>query len=190
MAAPAAEVWAWLAQMLRGAGPYGWRELETPGCRSAEYLLDHLPPPAILDRAGDLFELARIVPGRELVWVAARGLEVLDVPFAALALHYELRELAARRTRFAVRLRASIEHVTASIAGHRFAMLDAILPMQQVVRIKALAEQPDRRLMPAAGRHQHAPFVAGRTPAHPPPAERIWPPQRRPPENPEAATAR
>ncbi len=65
------QLWPWLGQMMRGGGIYGWARLESPTCRSADHLLDGLPPPASGDRLGTMLELAVVEPGAD--WCGPRS---------------------------------------------------------------------------------------------------------------------
>ena len=159
-------VWPWLAQMLRGAGPYGWPRLETTACRSAEHLLPGLPKVRVGDRVGDLFELAGVVSMQELVWRACPGLRVLDVSFDGLTLDYLVEKDKPQTSQLIVRMRALLPCVTAPLRRHISQVLDFILPLHQLTRIKNLAEligssrQVGKLSRPCSCRHQAAAFLA------------------------------
>ena len=88
--APPTAVWPWLAQMMRGAGIYGWSKLETPECRSADTLIPDVGPPAVGDRVSDLLEVVAVEPGRALVWRCTRPLEIGRIAIEELELAYRL----------------------------------------------------------------------------------------------------
>ena len=115
--APSGRVWRWLAQMMRGAGLYGWPALESANCRSADYLLQDLPPPRVGDRVGDIFALVAVEPQAELVWQTCNGLQVLGLPLKHLTLDYRLTPLESHGVRLTTRLRVFCPVLTATQAA-------------------------------------------------------------------------
>lgn len=65
--APHDVVWAWLAQIGRGAGWHSIDRLDNGGKRSARHLVSWIPPPAVGD-ATTIGYLRHLRPGRELAW--------------------------------------------------------------------------------------------------------------------------
>ncbi len=141
--APARTVWPWLAQMMRGAGMYGWPRLESDSCRSADCLLRELPPPQVGDRLGDVLELVTLDAQSELVWRARPGVGVLDFTIDDLTLDYQVCALGRKRSRLLARVRASCHLLTMQVCTHMVDVIDFALPYHQLLRIKELAEADD-----------------------------------------------
>ncbi len=164
------EVWPWLSQMMRGAGVYGWPLLETPDCKSADFLLDGLPEPQAGDRIGDLFQIARLDPPRELVWKSVAELRMLGFSIAELTLDYLLQPASSGRCWIVVRLCGACEHLTIQIAHYLFGVIDFLLPASQLATMKKHVETYPRRLAVEdinrgrVKRHQAAEFHPGRGP--------------------------
>jgi hypothetical protein len=159
------EVWPWLAQMMRGAGVYGWPDLETRCCQSSICLVHDLAPPQHGDRVGNVFSLARVVAGRELVWRSARHVRLLEYSVREFTLDYLLLPTAPCRTRLLVRLRGSCDGLTDQICRHLFDTIDFLLPAHQLPAIKRLAENHGRNPVGFVetaslnGQHQAATFL-------------------------------
>lgn len=140
IARPACAVWPWLAQLMRGGGVYGSPMLETPECRSAEYLLKDLPAPRIGDRIGNILTLVCVRPCRELVWSAQGGVELLGFRISGLTLDYALEPLGEAACILRARLRGLGENLTEPVERYLFGVLDYLLCAPQLARIRALAE--------------------------------------------------
>ncbi len=164
------EVWPWLSQMMRGAGVYGWPLLETPDCKSADFLLDGLPEPQAGDRIGGLFQIARLDPPREVVWRNVAELRILGFSMACLTLDYLLQPASRGRCRFVVRLCGACDHLTSQITRYLFDVIDFLLPASQLATMKKHVETYPRRLAVEdinrgrVKRHQAAEFRPGRGP--------------------------
>lgn len=164
------EVWPWLSQMMRGAGVYGWPLLETPDCKSADFLLDGLPEPQAGDRIGDLFQIARLDPPREVVWRSVAELRMLGFSLACLTLDYLLQPASRGRCRLVVRLCGGCDHLTSQITRYLFDVIDFLLPASQLATMKTHVETYPRRLAMEdinrgrVKRHQAAEFRPGRGP--------------------------
>ncbi len=164
------EVWPWLTQMMRGAGVYGWPLLETPDCKSADFLLDGLPEPQAGDRIGDLFQIARLDPPRELVWKSVAELRMLGLSIAELSLNYLLQPAAQGRCRLVARVCGACDHLTSQITHYLFEVIDFLLPASQLATMKKHVETYPRRLAVEdinrgrVKRHQAAEFHPGHGP--------------------------
>jgi hypothetical protein len=133
-------VWPWLAQMMRGAGIQGWPKLETARCRSADYLVAGLGAPRVGERLCDVLGIVAVNPGHEIVWQSLATLDVTGVPVERLTLDYRVDAIASGTCQMRVRLRASLGEHTPSMASHLVALIDAILPLHQLARIKGCSE--------------------------------------------------
>jgi hypothetical protein len=140
------DVWPWVAQMMRGAGVYGWNILETPEHRSADYLLSGLGAPEIGDHVGDVLEIARVHAPREIVWRASGGVDLLGLHLTALTLDYLLRSTANGRCRIVVRMRGSGRQLTSQVCSYLFEVLDFVLPASQLATLKDYIETYEQRL--------------------------------------------
>lgn len=140
------DVWPWVAQMMRGAGVYGWKVLETPAHRSADYLLTHLGAPEIGDRVGDVLEIARVNTPREIVWRASGGVDLLGLHVTALTLDYLLQSTPRRRSRIVVRMRGSCRQLTNQVCSYLSEVLDFVLPASQLATLKDHIETYEQRL--------------------------------------------
>ncbi len=140
------DVWPWLAQMMRGGGVYGWKSLETPEFRSADYLLSSLAAPEIGDHVGDVFEIARVNTPREIVWRALGGVDLLGLHLTALTLDYLLHCTADGRCRIVVRMRGSCRQLTSQVCSHLLEVLDSVLPASQLATLKDYIETYEHRL--------------------------------------------
>lgn len=165
--APAEQVWPWLAQMMRGAGIYGWRLLETPECVSAEYLVEGTPSPRAGDRVGDLLELAEVEPGRRLLWRCTGKTSCMGVNIRKMTLDYRLQPSSPTTSRLLAHTTVCCSGVTVPIARHTLEVIEFVLPAHQIARVRALAETTKSLastgglVRPRHGSHQVAPFVPG-----------------------------
>lgn len=159
--APSSAVWLWLSQMMRGGGTYGWPRLETSDCRSAQVLLDGLPPPRKGDRVGEVFVLGAVSPSERMIWRCCPGLTLLGFPVSGLSIDYRLESLSSEQSCLSARTRVVRRQLTAPIRRHLLELLDCILTAHQLVRLKRLAETSGMG-PPASGpraiRHQAAEF--------------------------------
>jgi hypothetical protein len=164
IAAPAAAVWPWLAQLMRGAGIYGWQLLEMPGCRSADYLVEGLPEPHPGDRVADLLELALIDDSHEIVWRSLPEVALLNHAVSALTIDYLLEAIDPSRSRLIARVRAATPQLTQPIRCHLMHVLVSVLVEPQLATLKRCIESYRARLVRgdinrgAVRRHQAAPF--------------------------------
>lgn len=146
LALPVAEVWPWLAQVFRGAGSFCWPALESAERRSADYLLDDLPPPRLGDAWGRWLELEALEPGRRLCWRFRDECEVLGFTESGLRIEYRVEPRSASTCRVASSVRTAARHLTAPVSCYLRSTVDRILPAFQLVRIRASAESYGRRL--------------------------------------------
>lgn len=141
---PAGEVWRWIAQLMRGAGTYGWPVLEMGGASSSPVLIDGLPPPAVGDRAANVLYIAAVDPGREIVWSACGSIELLGHCLDGLTLDYRVQDGRGKRAVLIARMRGRLAGLGPLLAGHLFQLVDHLLPACQVRRIRQLAEAAAR----------------------------------------------
>jgi hypothetical protein len=159
IARSAALVWPWLAQMMRGAGIQGWPKLETPRCRSADYLVAGLGAPRVGERLCDVLGIVAVEPGHEIVWQSLEPLHVTGVPVERLTLDYRLDAIATGTCQMRARLRASLGVQGPSIASHLVELIEAILPVHQLARIKECSEATA-----SSGLSAHAPRASHQRP--------------------------
>lgn len=159
--APSSDVWVWLSQMMRGGGMYGWPRLESLDCRSAEFLIDGIPPPREGDRVGEVFDLSGVSPNEGMIWRSRPGLTLLGFPVFELTVEYRLESLSSEQSCLSARTCIARRHSTALIRKHLLELLDCILSAHQLVHLKRLAETHGlsaRASGPPATRHQAAGF--------------------------------
>jgi hypothetical protein len=140
IAAPAGEVWPWLAQMMRGGGIYGWPPLESASCASAEYLLPQLSPPKHGDRVGDLFTVASIDAPRSIVWLSCGTITVLGVSVSAMSLSYRLTALSGGGSRLVVRQWCRFDQCGERLVRQFSNLIHFLLPCPQLRSIRDRAE--------------------------------------------------
>ncbi|MGH7163162.1 MAG: hypothetical protein ACREID_06745 [Planctomycetota bacterium] len=158
--APKEEVWPWLAQMMRGAGMYGWRLLEGVDCRSSDSLLAGVPPPRVGDRVGDVLEVFAVEPPRRIAWRSIGRIHCLGVNLRAVMLEYLVQPAAPGHARLIASTRIRWSGVTAPIARHVLEVVDFALAAHQLSRIRSCAEG-HREIAPsepAPARYQACPF--------------------------------
>jgi hypothetical protein len=152
IAAPMDRVWPWIAQVFRGGGTYGWPVLErgrdSRAVESADYILPHLPEPTVGECVLDSLRITRLKPRRELVWHTP-SLWLLGHRLSDVSSTFRLGETAGSGTRLTIDLSWTAPDLTAQIAEHLGGVLDFILPVHQLPRLKQLIESFPRRL--AAG---------------------------------------
>jgi hypothetical protein len=141
---PAVEVWRWVAQLMRGAGTYGWPALELGGAASSPTLIEGLPPPAIGDRAANVLYVAAVDPGREVVWSACGSIELVGHSLDGLTLDYRVQPVRGKRAVLIARMRGRLAGLGPLLAGHLFNLVDQLLPACQVRRIRQVAEAAAR----------------------------------------------
>lgn len=167
--APSSTVWLWLSQMMRGGGMYAWPRLESSDCRSAEFLMDGLPPPREGDRVGEVFCLCAVSPNEEMIWRSRPGLTLLGFPVFELTVDYRLEPLSAEKTCLSARTCIARRHSSALIRRHLLEVLDRILSAHQLAHLKRLAETHGpsaRQPKPSATRHQAAEFFPAKSIMH------------------------
>jgi hypothetical protein len=165
-------VWPWLAQMMRGAGVYGWGRLETPAVRSAEFLVEAPGAPAEGDAVGDLFEISHVSAGSAITWRSRGEIEFFGLTLDDLVLDFRLLRAGPRASRIMGRLRCTISGSSAPVVMHAVDVLEFILPHSQIRNMARLASAPRPGETPAGQAiHQHAAFRA-RASLRPPPAPR------------------
>jgi len=150
-------VWPWLAQMMRGAGIQGWPRLETAQCRSADSLVAGLGTPRAGENLCEVLGIVEVEVGREIVWQSVAPLDVVGVRVERLTLDYRIDGGAAAACRLDARVRATLGSCPPSIANHVVDLIHAILPVQQLARIKRCAEAAAPA---AASAGPHAPRAA------------------------------
>ena len=142
---------------------YGLPSLEDRHTRSADYLLDDLPPVAPGDRVGDLLEVTRVETGREIVWRANDDLEVLGGALRGVTIEYRLEPTSPDSCRLHARLSATPTATTPTVGEHLFELLNHILPCSQLRSLKTLAERETHKRRRQLGwngmPHQAAAFV-------------------------------
>jgi hypothetical protein len=163
--APAHDVWPWLAQMMRGAGIYGWPRLESAACASAEHLISDIPPPRTGDRVGEVFEVIEVVPFRAIAWRSYHSISVLGLTLREMTLSYQISARGHSCSRLVVRQRCQLDHCANRLTRRFSNLIHFLLPCSQLWRIKELAEAASRdreESDPQANGqpHQAAPFLA------------------------------
>lgn len=141
---PVPEVWRWVAQVMRGAGTYGWAVLELGGASSSSALIDGLPPPAVGDRAANVLYVAAVDPGREIVWNACGPIELLGHSVDGLTLNYRVQTGRGKRAVLIARMRGRLAGLGPLLAGHLFHIVDHLLPACQVRRLRQVSEAAAR----------------------------------------------
>jgi hypothetical protein len=138
LAAPAERVWPWLAQLMRGAGIYGWSTLESPRCRSADHLLSGLPLPRLGDQVGQCLILAGLEPGSEIVWVASEPVRLLGHELSGLSLDYAIRPTTegAGDSCLVARLRFASPGMTEQVSSLIRSTLEVLLIGTQMQRLR------------------------------------------------------
>jgi len=167
--APIPSVWPWLAQMMRGAGIYGWPRLESSRCASATCILSSTPPPRIGDRVGQLLELAEVDPPRAVVWQSCQPIIVLGLLICALTMSFQLHPIDDNRCRLVVRQRCRLNQQSVHLARRLSNLIHFLLPCSQIQRIKYHVEA---RIASGAAapcrlnsqQHQAAPFIPAQQP--------------------------
>lgn len=134
-------VWKWLSQMMRGGGMYGWPELETSRCRSADRLLDDIPDPRVGDHVGECLELSCVAPGREVVWRNRRPLDLRGITITGMVLDYRLEPADSHGTRLLVREQCTIGQRSRRLLQYAAHTIDFLLPAHQLRTIKHYAER-------------------------------------------------
>lgn len=170
--APPEEVWPWLAQMMRGAGIYGWKLLETPDCSSADYLVADLPEARVGDRVGGMLELREVEPGKRVVWESTGRISCVGVNLRRLTLNYHIQPSGAAGSRLLAMTAVSCTGVTSPIARHTLEVIEFSLGAHQLARIRGAAVTNRARFRdgslrrPLRGNHQFAPFAPAGAPAN------------------------
>lgn len=162
---PVHDAWPWLAQMMRGAGIYGWPRLESTACSSADMIICDIPPPRVGDRVGDLFELAAIDPPQTIVWRSCQHISVLGLTMRELSLSYRLTPITPARSRLLARQRCLLDQKADRLARRFSNLVHFLLPCSQLRCIKyhaeATAAMGTAKTTPVNGSpHQAAPFHA------------------------------
>lgn len=160
---PARDAWPWLAQVMRGAGIYGWPRLESAACASADTIIGNIPPPRVGDRVGELFEIVMVDPQRAIVWRSCRPITVLGVTVRDITLSYALTETDDARSRLLARQRCLLDQNAERLVRQFSNLIHFLLPCSQLRSIKDHAEATAALGAVAAGRpngqqHQAAPF--------------------------------
>jgi hypothetical protein len=165
--APSADVWPWLRQLMRGGGMCGWPSLESPACRSADYLLDDVPDLRAGDHIDGCLVLTSFRPLHWIVWRAGPSATLLGLSLPEFTFGYGLQETDPGKTRLAVRTYPVQGSVTDQAADWLLGVFDFILPAHQLPAIKRNVETYAARLTAGAtnrgtvARHQACPLTRG-----------------------------
>lgn len=130
-------VWAWLAQTGRGAGWYSYDRLDNGGRRSARHIVSWIPQPAEGD-ASAIGYLRSLAPGRELAWWAP-GVRFAGAE-SSLAVEMRLSD-RGEGSRLVIRISADAFGLMAHPCLWIFRLIDSIMAIRQLVRIKEYAER-------------------------------------------------
>lgn len=137
---PASEVWPWLAQMMRGAGIYGWPRLESAACASADRIIGDIPPPRVGDRIGNAFELVMVQPPQCVVWRNTSTITILGLTVRELTLCYQLKPFGDRSVRILARQRCRFSQPIDRLNRRFSNLIHFLLPCSQLRCIKFHAE--------------------------------------------------
>lgn len=134
--APPAVVWAWLAQLGRGAGWYSYDFLDNGGFSSARHIVSWIPAPEVGD-ASPIGYLRHIDPEHELAWwVPGTGFVGAT---ARLAVDIRLTRRGSG-SRLVIRMSADAQGVMARPALWLFRFIDSIMATRQLTGIAKRAE--------------------------------------------------
>ncbi len=144
--APHEVVWAWLAQLGRGAGWYSIDRLDNGGRRSARHLVSWIPPPRLGD-ATTIGYLRHLEPGRVLAWWLP-GDRLLGATTRSV-MTYRVTPLGDR-SRVVARFSWDAGGLTGWAALRFFQLVDTIMVLRQLLTLKRRAEgYGDRSKNPA-----------------------------------------
>jgi hypothetical protein len=139
--APPETVWAWGAQLGRGAGWYTFDRLDNGGKRSAEHLVSWIPAPQLGD-ATAIGYLRHLDTGREAVWWLS-GEQWLGVTLRMVSDFLVTPE--GNGTRLVIRVSGDGDGLLAWPVVAIFMVIDSIMAIRQLKGFKRRAERYDTR---------------------------------------------
>jgi hypothetical protein len=130
-------VWAWLAQMGRGAGWYSIERLDNGGKKSARHIVRWIPPPQLGD-ATAIGYLRHLEPGRELAWWISGG--VIWGTTARSVMAFRLTPTGEDRARVVERFTWDAVGLTSWPVLRFFQVVDTIMARRQLLNLKQQVE--------------------------------------------------